>query len=73
MQPLIQAMKSHIKDRNDFLSKPRSLPKIPGNIILYMVDILGFYPNIPEEEAALTQCLDNQMKNYNSSDTRSVI
>ena len=34
LQPLAQAVKSYIKDTNDFLNKIRSLPKLPDNIIL---------------------------------------
>ena len=50
LQPLAQAVKSYIKDTNDFLNKLRSLPKLPDNIILCTVDVVGLYPNIPHEE-----------------------
>ena len=50
LQPLAQAVKLYIKDTNDFLNKLRSLPKLPDNIILGMVDVIGLYPNIPHEE-----------------------
>ena len=41
-----------------------SLPKLPGNIISCMVDIVGLYPNILHEEGlcALRKWLDNQME-----------
>ena len=60
----------YIKDTNDFLNKLRSLPKLPGNIILCTVDILVLYPNIPPTEgvSALRKWLDNWMKKYISSD-----
>ena len=63
-QPLAQAAKSYIKDTNNFLSKLRSLPKLPDNIILCTVDVVGLYPNIPHEEglSALRKRLDNQME-----------
>ena len=32
--PLVQAVKSYIKDTNDFLNKLHFLPKLPNNIIL---------------------------------------
>ena len=59
------------KDTNDFLNKLRSLPKLPDNIILCTVDVVGLYPNIPQEEglSALRKRLDNRMKKYISSDT----
>ena len=71
LQPLTQAVKSYIKDTNDFLNKLRSLPKLPDNIILCTVDVVGLYPNIPHEEglSALRKRLDNQMEKYISSDT----
>ena len=60
LQPLVQAVKSYIKDTNDFLNKLHSLPKLPDNIILFTVDV-GLYPNIPHEGglSALRKQLDN--------------
>ena len=66
LQPLAQAVKSYIKDTNDFLNKLRSLP----NIILCTEDVVGLHPNIPHEEGlfALRKRLDNRMEKYISSD-----
>ena len=50
LQPLAQAVKSYIKDTNEFLKKLRSLPKLPDGIILCTMDVVGLYPNIPHEE-----------------------
>ena len=71
LQPLAQVVKSYIKDTNDFLNKLRSLPKLPSNIILCTVDVVGLHPNIPHEEglSALRKRLDNRMEKYISSDT----
>ena len=71
LQPLAQAVKSYIKDTNDFLNKLRSFPNLPDNIILCTVDVVGLYPNIPHEEGlpALRKRLDHRMENYISSDT----
>ena len=71
LKPLAQAVKSYIKDTNDFLNKLRSLPKLPDNIILCTVDVVGLYPNIPHEEglSALMKRLDNRMEKYISSDS----
>ena len=71
LQPLAQAVKSYIKDTNEFLNKIRYLPKLPGNIILCTVDVVGLYPNIPYEEglSALRKRLGNRMEKYSSSDT----
>ena len=71
LQPLAQAVKSYIKDTKDFLNKLRSLPKLPSDIILCTVDVVGLYPNIPHEEglSALRKRLDNRKEKYISTDT----
>ena len=46
LQPLAQAVKLLIKNTNDFLSKLRSLPKLPANIILCLIDVVGLYRNM---------------------------
>ena len=71
LQPLAQAVKSYIKDTNDFLNKLRSLPKLPDNIILCTVDVVGLYPNIPHEESlsALRKWLDKTVQKYISNNT----
>ena len=75
LQPLAQAVKSYIKNANDFLNKLRSLPKLPGNIILCTVDVVDMYPNSPHEEglSALRKQLDNRMENILSQVIRSMI
>ena len=50
LQPAAQAVKSYIKDTNEFLKKLHSLPKLPDDIILCTVDVVGLYPNKPYEE-----------------------
>ena len=45
-QPLAQAVKSYIKDTNVFLKKFRSLPKLPDDIILCTMDVVGLYSNM---------------------------
>ena len=59
------------KDKNDFLNKLYPLPKLPDSIILWTVDFVGLYPNIPHEESlpALRKWLDNRMEKCISSDT----
>ena len=54
-----------------FWIKLRSLPKLPDNIILCTVDVVGLYSNIPHEEglSALRKRLDNRMEKYISSCT----
>ena len=66
LQPLTQVIKSYIKDKNDFLNKLCSLPKLPDNIILCTVDFVGLYPNVPHNKGlpALRKRLDNRMEKY---------
>ena len=54
-----------------FWIKLRSLPKLPDNIILCTIDVVGLYSNIPHEEglSALRKRLDNRMEKYISSCT----
>ena len=53
------------------MNKLRSLPKLPSEIILCTVDVVGLYPNIPHEEglSALRKRLDNRKEKYISTDT----
>ena len=71
LQPLAQAVKSYIKDTNDFLNKLRFLPNLPSDITLCTVDVVGLYPNIPHKEglSALRKRLDNRKEKYISTDT----
>ena len=50
LQPFARKVKSCIKDTNDFLKKLRSFPKLPDDIILCSVDVVGLYPNILHDE-----------------------
>ena len=67
---MAQAVKSYVKDTNDFLNKLRSLLKVLDNIIVCTVDVVGLHQNIPHEEdqPALRKRLDNQMEKHISSD-----
>ena len=70
LQPLAQAVKSYVKDTNEFLKKLRSLPKLPDDIILCTMDVVGLYPNIPHEEglSALRKRLETRKEKYVSTD-----
>ena len=50
LQPLAQKVKSYTKDTNHFLSKLKSLRKLPHGAILCTIDVVGLYPNIPHSE-----------------------
>ena len=71
LKPLAQAVKLYIKDTKDFFIKLCSFPKLPGNIILWTVDVVGLYQNNPYEEglSVLRKRLDNRMEKYIASHT----
>ena len=49
LKPYVCKTKSYIKDTNDFLLKLQSLGKIEGNSILFTLDVVSLYTNIPTE------------------------
>ena len=51
LQPLAQKVKLYIKDTNHFLSKLKSLGKLPQGAILCTIDVVCLYPNIPHSES----------------------
>ena len=61
LEPFAQEVKLYINDTNYFLNKLRSLPKLPGNIILCTIDVVGLYKNISHVEglSAFRKQLDN--------------
>ena len=50
LQPLAQKVKSYIKDTNHFLDKIKKLGSLPDGAILFIMDFVGLYPNIPNGE-----------------------
>ena len=71
LQSLAQAVKSYVKDTNEFLKKLRSLPNLPDCIILCTMDVAGLYPNIPLGEglSALRKRLETPKEKCVSTDT----
>ena len=69
MQTLAQAVKSYIKDTNEFLKKLRFLPNLPDGIILCTMVVVGLYPNIPHGEglSVLSKRLETQKEKYVST------
>ena len=53
LKSIAEKIKSYIKDTNDFLRKLQNLPKLPDDVILCTIDVVGLYPNIPNEEGLL--------------------
>ena len=64
-------MNSFIKDTNHFLRKIKGLVQLPEGAILYTIDVVGLYPNIPDEEwlALLRKFLDARVENKVATET----
>ena len=71
LKTLAQKVKSYIKDTNDFLRKRATLPCLPDEIILFIIDVLGLYPNIPHDEGliALRKSLESREDKTISTDS----
>ena len=71
MQPLAQKVKSYLKNTSHFLSKLKSLGKLPQGAILCTIDVVGLYPNIPHSEGlnSLRRFLELRDNKQISSDT----
>ena len=53
LKPIVAKIKSYIKDTNNFLRKRQNHPKLPDDIILCTIDVVGLYPNIPNDKGLL--------------------
>ena len=71
LKPLVQKVKSYIKDTNDFLRKIACLPPLPDDIILCTIDGVGLYSNIPHDEGliALRKYLESREDKAISTDS----
>ena len=49
LQPFVSTTKSYIKNTNDFLLKLKGLGKLPDKSILFSLDVVSIYTNIPTE------------------------
>ena len=56
MQPLVQGVKSCIKETSHFIDKIRKIEKLPEGEIFCTMDVFGLYPNIPHEEVFASLC-----------------
>ena len=71
MQPLVQRIKSYFKDTNHFLNKIKKIGQLPEGAILYTMDVVSLYPNIPHEEGLASLCKFSETRENKqiSSDT----
>ena len=50
LQPLVKSLPSYVKDTKDFLVQLASLPQLPAGAILFTMDVVGLYNNIPHKD-----------------------
>ena len=73
LKPIVQNLKSFIKDTTDFLNKLEIIRKVPEGALLVTMDVTSLYTNIPHNEginAATIACEENYS---NSTSTRVII
>ncbi len=60
LQPIVNKLRSYIKDTTDFLNKLSHLKNLPKNAILVTMDVASLYTNIPHNEGinAVAQSLE---------------
>ena len=79
LQPLVQRVKSYIKDTNHFLNKIKEIGKLPEGAILCTMDVVGLYRNIPHGEglASLYKSLETrenkQILSYTSAELAKIV
>ena len=59
----VRTLPSYIQDTTDFINKMNSIEqKLPGDSILFCMDVKGLYPSVPKKEGldACKQALDNR-------------
>ena len=71
LQPLAKNLESHIKDTNHLLKKLKELGSLPKNAILCTLDVVGLYPNMPQEEGlvSIRKHIDNRENKKVTTDT----
>ena len=69
LHSLAQAVKSYIRDTNNFLKKLCSPPKFPDVIILCSMDVAGLYPRLAKGLPTLRLWLESKKKKDISTDT----
>ena len=73
LQPIVEKMKSYIKDTTNFLTKLAKIKDLPKDSILVTMDVASLYTNIPHNEGinAVAQALESN--DSSSVSTRVII
>ena len=71
LKPLAQKVKSYNQDTNDILKNIANISPFPYELILYTIDAVSLYPNIPDEEGliAVRKALDTRKNKTISTDS----
>ena len=62
LKPLVTAVLSYVKGKNDFLKKLRDVSTLPSGAIMVTIDVVGLYPHIPLDEGlqSIREALNNR-------------
>ena len=62
LKPVMQNGLSYIRDSQHFLEKIKTIGSVPENAILVTADLVGLYPNIPNQAGlkALKEALEKR-------------
>ena len=68
LEPIVNGIKSHIKDTTDFINKIEQITNLPENAILVTMDVKSLFTNIPHSEGinAVARALE-KLENSNVS------
>ena len=71
LKPTAAKVNSYIKHTDDFLRKFQNLPKLLDGVILYTIDVVGLYPNVPNDQGLLflKKALDKRQKKTVSTES----
>ena len=47
LKPLVKDLPSHVRDTKDFLTALQAVPPLPDHALLFTMDVVGLYNNIP--------------------------
>ena len=50
LKPIVQSLPSFVRDTKDFISGLQELPPLPPDALLFTLDVVGLYNNIPHKD-----------------------
>ena len=56
LKPIVQFLPYFVRGTKDFISGPQALPPIPPDALLFTLDVVGLYNNIPHKDGLEEVC-----------------